>query len=86
MAAAEEIRTAQCVGLSRPFIQVLGRMAVKPRKVVLSGQGEFLARRLMEKLRIGAELISLSAELGPAVSRCAPAHALAVLALEAAGE
>jgi len=81
--AAEAVRAAQSARLSAPIIQVLGRMANKPGAVVISGQGEFLARRVMEKLRLGAEFISLADKLGPDVSRCAPAHALAVLALEA---
>jgi probable H4MPT-linked C1 transfer pathway protein len=85
MAAAGEIRTAQSVRLAMPIIQVLGRMAIKPKTIVLSGQGEFLARRVIEKLRIGVELVSLAEKLGPSVSRCAPAHALAVLAQEAGG-
>jgi uncharacterized hydantoinase/oxoprolinase family protein len=50
--------------------------------VVLSGRGEFLARRLIERLRLKCPVISLSTELGPSISRCAPAHALAVLARE----
>jgi probable H4MPT-linked C1 transfer pathway protein len=83
MAAAEAVRSAQAVRLAMPIIQVQGRMATRPGVVVVSGQGEFLARRVIEKLRLGAEIVSLAEKLGPEVSRCAPAHALAVLALEA---
>ncbi|HEY2841206.1 MAG TPA: hydantoinase/oxoprolinase family protein [Pirellulales bacterium] len=82
--AAEAIRAAQSARLATAIVHVLARMAVRPTTIVLSGQGEFLARRVLKKLPIDAEVISLAAQLGPDVSRCAPAHALAVLTLEAA--
>jgi uncharacterized hydantoinase/oxoprolinase family protein len=52
--------------------------------VVISGQGEFLARQLLkcEFVKFNGTLISLNERLGPEVSRCATAHALAVLASE----
>jgi probable H4MPT-linked C1 transfer pathway protein len=65
---------------TRRVIALRGR----PTRVVISGQGEFLARRLIERLRLDATIVALSDELGPVVSRCAPAHALAVLARERA--
>ena len=80
--AAVEIQDAQLKLLREGIEQVLGRMEIKPRTIVLSGHGEFLARRLIEQEGIDAKLVSLSEELGPALSRCAPAHALAVLARE----
>lgn len=83
LAAADAIRTSQAAKLAIPIRSVIGRMAVKPTTVVLSGQGEFLARRVLERLRMELQLVSLAEKLGPDVSRCAPAHALAVLAMEA---
>jgi hypothetical protein len=53
------------------------------RIAVLSGSGEFLARRALEP--VGGhyhDVISLCDRLGPAVAECAPAFAVAVLAKE----
>jgi probable H4MPT-linked C1 transfer pathway protein len=53
--------------------------------VIVSGTGEFLARRVLASLSKGfpsAHAVSLNDELGPAVSACAPAYAVAVLAAE----
>lgn len=79
---ASEIQKAQLNLLQRGFLQVVDRMEIKPRTIVLSGHGEFLARRLVQQLEPDVELVSLSTTLGSALSRCAPAHALAVLARE----
>jgi hypothetical protein len=60
-------------------------MAAPPMTLILSGHGEFLARAAVARLPWGQsppELVSLAQALGPHVSRCAPAHALAVLAQE----
>jgi uncharacterized hydantoinase/oxoprolinase family protein len=53
-----------------------------PQCVVISGLGEFLAARVVRRLGIAPQIVSLSEELGPTVSRAATAHALAVLARE----
>ncbi len=53
--------------------------------VIVSGAGEFLARQVAGVAfpAIGAnQIVSLTAELGPEVSACAPAYAVAVLAKE----
>ncbi|MBX9579678.1 MAG: hypothetical protein K2X87_05155 [Gemmataceae bacterium] len=55
------------------------------RAVVVSGAGEFLARQVAERAFSGAPVertVSLNDDLGPAVSACAPAYAVAVLAAE----
>lgn len=85
LAAAEAIRVAQVSHLAMAIIRVTHRMQIQPRVVVVAGQGEFLALRVVEKLRVGVEVISLARKLNTEVSRCAPAHALASLALEADG-
>jgi len=65
--------------------RVLDRQEPSLSTVIFSGHGEFLARQAVEKLGLKCKYVSLLRELGPEVSRCAPAHALAVLAREAAG-
>jgi len=55
-----------------------------PQTVIVSGRGEFLARQVAERLFPQAQVVSLQEQLGPVLSRCAPAHALAVLAREGA--
>ncbi len=57
-------------------------MPTPPVTIVMSGQGEFLARRLLDRMRLKADVISLAEKLGPDVSRCATAHALAVMVRE----
>jgi hypothetical protein len=79
--AAAAISAAQLAKLGIAVRQALGR-AGPPSAVVVGGQGEFLARRLVQKLGWTAAIVSLAERLGPLVSRCAPAHALAVLAGE----
>ncbi len=81
-AAAEAIRQAQVDQIARAAQRVLARLPTGPVTVVLAGEGEFLARRVMTQLQLTCETVSLTDRLGPNVSRCAPAHALAVLACE----
>jgi (4-(4-[2-(gamma-L-glutamylamino)ethyl]phenoxymethyl)furan-2-yl)methanamine synthase len=80
--AAKAIREAQVELMSKALAKVLARQASPPTTIVISGRGEFLAWRLISKLKLTAAVISLNDELGGLVSRCAPAHALAVLASE----
>ncbi|MBX9624650.1 MAG: hypothetical protein K2X82_12655 [Gemmataceae bacterium] len=91
---AKEVRGDQLEQLSWAFRSARqnGDWAGNPvdefRFVIASGGGEFLARRFWD--RFGAYLGQdppksfwlLSNELGPAVSACAPAYAVAVLAAE----
>lgn len=79
--AVRDVQTAQIVAAAK---RVRSRTGT-PARVVISGHGEFLARRVVEQTPIIAPVISLSAEFGAAVSRSAPAHALAVLARESMG-
>ena len=62
------------------------RDAPELRTVIVSGQGEFLAQQLIARVpgidRTTPQFTSLANELGPAVSACAPAYAVAVLAAE----
>lgn len=54
----------------------------KPIKHIISGIGEFLAREIMPFLYPTEDPVSLSDQLGPEVSACAPAYAVAVLAAQ----
>jgi probable H4MPT-linked C1 transfer pathway protein len=53
-----------------------------PQSVIVCGSGEFLARRAAERLTDKPSILSLTDELSSAASVAAPAHALAVLAME----
>jgi hypothetical protein len=63
--------------------QVVQRMQEKPIRTILSGHGEFLGRRIARQLQCDRTVVSLQRQLGAGVSRCATAHGLAVLAIEA---
>lgn len=82
-AAATAIARAQLAKIAIAAQGVLRRLPSQPGAVVISGQGEFLARQLLERMKSSAEVISLNERLGAALSQAAPAHALAVLAREA---
>ncbi|HEX6962285.1 MAG TPA: hydantoinase/oxoprolinase family protein [Lacipirellula sp.] len=82
-AAARAVRGAQLAQLETAGRAVASRLPSPPRTLLLSGQGEFLLRQLVPRLPWKCGVVFLSAELGDAASRCAPAHALAVLAREA---
>jgi probable H4MPT-linked C1 transfer pathway protein len=66
--------------------RVVRAMSALPQTLVLSGHGEFLARRALASAGLSAELVSLTEVLGPAAARAAAAHAVAVLAGEACTE
>lgn len=53
--------------------------------IVLSGHGDFLARRVLSKFGHTGPVISLAERLAASVSRAAPAYALAVLLREECG-
>ena len=73
---------AQLTMLERALSRVVSAMPCAPQVLLLSGQGEFLMRRLLERLGLAVHTISLTDELGTTASQCAPAHALAILANE----
>jgi hypothetical protein len=57
-----------------------------PETLIVSGAGEFLARQVAARVfesMPADRVVSLNDELGPQVSACAPAYAVAVLAAEA---
>lgn len=85
LALAQAVAAAQVNSIGLAVRQVLSRLASPPTTLIVSGHGEFLARRVAETLGLKTRMVSLSQEHGPAISRCGPAHALAVLAREASG-
>jgi probable H4MPT-linked C1 transfer pathway protein len=81
MAAA--IHNVQCEQLRSAIEPVMGKLGDQPT-VILSGAGEFLARAALHGLVGPQQVVSLTERLGGELSRCAPAHALAVIARETA--
>jgi (4-(4-[2-(gamma-L-glutamylamino)ethyl]phenoxymethyl)furan-2-yl)methanamine synthase len=82
---AEVITRAQLLQLERAARRATSRLAQPPTAVVIGGQGEFLARQVVERAFPTAAIISLTEQLGAELSRVATAHALAVLARERLG-
>jgi probable H4MPT-linked C1 transfer pathway protein len=82
---AQAIADAQSLLISRAAERVAQRLAAIPDAVVISGHGDFLVRRVLERTGWSVRIVHLAQEIGVGPSRCGPAHALAVLAREAAG-
>jgi probable H4MPT-linked C1 transfer pathway protein len=51
----------------------------RPEAIVLSGHGPYLARRALKLAGLHGSIVSLDEKLGPAISRVAPAHAVALI-------
>lgn len=79
---AQSLADAQLDRIATGIERVTRTMPLAPATVVVCGQGEFLARRAVQRDLPRTKVISLSRELGPVVSACAPAHALATIARE----
>jgi probable H4MPT-linked C1 transfer pathway protein len=77
---ARAVAEAQLQRLCRAVQQVLAVWDGAADVVILSGQGEFLARRVVQRVGLKARLVSLTQHLGRSASIAAPAHALAALA------
>lgn len=74
--SAVERMTRRAMGLIRESVGVR-------RLAVTSGSGEFLARRAVQEMGANfTEVVSLTDRLGPGLSECAPAFAVATLARE----
>jgi uncharacterized hydantoinase/oxoprolinase family protein len=80
---AEAAADAQVSRVVAAIRQVASSLPAPPGALVFSGHGEFLALKALEDLPPVGSVLRLSQLLDPAVSRCASAHALAVLAREA---
>lgn len=81
-AMADQAAEQQQGMLARSIQSVVRQLREPPSAVILSGVGEFLVRRALERLDYTGDCISLGTQLGQQVSCVAPAHALAVLARE----
>jgi probable H4MPT-linked C1 transfer pathway protein len=79
---AREVAAAQTVRLAGAIGRVSGTLPAWPTTIILSGHGEFLSRAALATFKADVKSVSLTSELGATVSRCAPAHALAVIARE----
>jgi probable H4MPT-linked C1 transfer pathway protein len=75
---AQELGNRQLTALRDAVIRVTSDHGIHPDTVVISGEGEFLARRALGNV----EVISLADELGPEISKSACAYAVAILAQE----
>ena len=84
VAAAQSLAQAQTALLATAIAKVRARLPAAPGTIILSGHGEFLAAAALGEASPDAALVSLTDRLGPELSRSATAHALAVLAREAA--
>ncbi|MEO2049932.1 MAG: hydantoinase/oxoprolinase family protein [Pirellulales bacterium] len=80
--AATAVRNAQLEQLQVAVLHAISRFERLPAVIVISGEGEFLARHLIERLSWNVKTVSLAAQWGDMVSCCGPAHALAMLARE----
>ena len=78
--AARWIAEAQARQVARAIDRVARRCGGRPEAVVFSGHGEPLARMALDRLGWSLAAVSLPAFVGAAVSRSAPAHALALIA------
>jgi probable H4MPT-linked C1 transfer pathway protein len=80
-AMAEEVMVRQSLLLQDAIARVSLRLPQLPRTFVLSGSGEFLARKGLPREE-GVRVASLAQELGPDLSTAACAYAVVVLASE----
>ncbi len=78
--AAERSADVQVRLVARAICRVLAREGRALDRVVLSGHGSLLATRALEQAGVSAPVICLEERLGGAISRAAPAHALALVA------
>jgi len=79
-AAAERIATCQATQIAAALHLVADQLGWEPAAVVVSGHGDELAARSLAAAGWNPARHGLSAAIGPALARAAPAHALACLA------
>ena len=84
LVAARAAAKAQTKLIAEAAARVIERMDHPLDTVVISGIGEFAARTVIEQSLPPAQVVSLADQLDAELSLCAPAHALAILAREAA--
>ncbi len=79
-AAAERVAMVQARRIAAALFRVANRLGWRPDGIVFSGHGEPLARRATAVAWGALPTVSLADVVGPAVSRAAPAHAVALIA------
>jgi probable H4MPT-linked C1 transfer pathway protein len=81
---AQHVVDTQVQMISNALQIVESRLDESPQHMIIAGQGEFLAARVIRALGLheSRKVISLAKRLGPRVSRAAPAYALAKIAVE----
>ncbi|MBL7040389.1 MAG: H4MPT-linked C1 transfer pathway protein [Pirellulaceae bacterium] len=82
LVVGQSFADAQVSDVRAAVRQVMDRMPSLPQTVILSGHGEFVARRVLSKSGLQTQVVSLTEHLGPDMSRAATAYALAALARE----
>lgn len=85
-AVATVVAHAQVAQVAAAWRQVVERLPARPAGVIVSGQGEFLARRTLAAVGWQGSVVSLAAECGDAASVVAPAWAVARLAADGRDE
>lgn len=78
--AARHVASAQARLVARSIRRVAACHGDAPETVIVSGHGEPLVRLALDHIRWQPGVVVLSARIGEAASRCAPAHALALIA------
>ena len=80
---ARHLASAQAREIGEGLAAVLKRSGWETcESFILCGQGEFIAEQIVKATFPGSSIQSFSEILGETASRCAPAHAVAVLARE----
>lgn len=77
-----QVADAQRTDLVQALSQVESALGQRARTIVTAGSGEFLARRIVERLHKPPRLVSIADQHGPDISSAACAYALAVIAAE----
>jgi uncharacterized hydantoinase/oxoprolinase family protein len=80
---AQAVADRQAVVLASALTQVVGTLPAPPGRIILSGSGEFLARRALRRFNpeLAAPVVALSDSLGPVSSGAACAVAVSRLAV-----
>jgi hypothetical protein len=79
---ARQAADAQRAELMRALSQVETSLGQRAAVIITAGSGEFLARRIVERLHKPPRLVSIGKQHGPEISSAACAYALAVIASE----
>ncbi len=80
---AEAVYSAQLQMVSEAMKKVAVRLKKsKPERILISGHGDFLVADALDLLKWKMDTIPLSRRISDKIARCAPSHAVAILASE----